>query len=75
MLGQGLLPSIEAAVAAGLVAANAVTVPDSISVCGQFVSTALTRPVAGFDLREVNKYQWHPTMERITRSRLVCHLD
>eukprot|EP00775_Hariotina_reticulata_P006413 gene6413-6644_t len=75
VLGQGLLPNIDAAAAAGLLLPDAVTVPDRISVCGQLVNTQLNQLVVGFDLREVNKYKWHPTLERITRSRFVRVID
>jgi hypothetical protein len=71
VLGQGLLPSLHAAAAQGLTAPGALAVPSSITVTGKLVSTALTQQVSGFDLSPVNKYKWHPTMQRVEHDRWV----
>ncbi|KAF6265255.1 hypothetical protein COO60DRAFT_1457162 [Scenedesmus sp. NREL 46B-D3] len=69
VLGQGLLPTLQAAAAKGLITPDALTVPSSVSVQGQLVNTALTHQVSGFDLSLVNKYKWHPTIERTEHDR------
>jgi hypothetical protein len=75
VLGQGLLPVLQLAAANGLVGPAALTVPSSITVQGQLVNTALTQHVSGFDLSPVNKYKWHPTMERIEHDRYCRSYD
>jgi hypothetical protein len=75
VLGQGLLPSLQAAAANGLIAPAALAVPSSISVQGQLVNTSLAQQVSGFDLSPVNNYKWHPTIERIEHDRWATHRD
>jgi hypothetical protein len=72
VLGQGLLPILQAAAANGLISRRgpaALAVPGSIAVQGQLVNTALTPRVSGFDLAPINRHKWHPTIERIEHDR------
>lgn len=58
----------------GLLAQDAILLPSQLVVKGQLVNThmdAVMSNVSGFNVQGVNKYRWHPTMERIDRDRCV----
>jgi predicted RNA methylase len=69
VLGQGLLSALHEAATLHLLAPDVLMVPQQLRVWGQLVSTALMEPVAGFDLSAMNRYRWHPTIERIEHAR------
>lgn len=71
VLGQGLLPSLQAAAAQGLLAPDALLLPSQVKLQGQLVNTAVTPYASGFDVGPVNRYRWHPTLERIEHDRWV----
>lgn len=68
-MGQDVLGAVHAAAAQGLLSPAVRLVPERVCVQGQLVNTLLTQRVSGFDLSTVNRYKWHPTIERVECDR------
>lgn len=69
VLGQGLLPMLSTAAAANLLSPEALWLPSKVNVMGQLLDTHMHTTAAGFDVRDINKYKWHPTVEKISHNR------
>ncbi|KAK9846546.1 hypothetical protein WJX81_006344 [Elliptochloris bilobata] len=68
VLGMGLLPALDYA-GARLLAPGARVVPACVQVWAMLVEMRVGR-AAGFDLSVMDRYRWHPGLERVQLDRL-----
>lgn len=69
VVGQGLLLMLQTAARCCLLSRTALLLPSQVKLVGQLVDTHMCRSAAGFDVTPINKYKWHPTMEKISHGR------